>query len=431
MSILTSRSDLDLGATGPVQATRSRRVPWTFVLVLGLAAALRGVFPTADPPWRTTVGVVWHDEGAWVHNARNKALFGSWRLDEWNPLFIAPVFTGARVRLVRAVRRRRAAGAPGLRGRRRALGAAARPRRQAHRRRSAPGIAGELSARDQLRLRDVRPRRDHGGAHGGASSSRPGTARRARTEPRVGRAGGTAGRRWRSSRRRRRRSISVRWVLPRCSVWWSARTRTSDRPGLDRQAAFWTLAGLAVALIVVAAAFVLPHWTDYRFYNWQMSVTRKPSYDLRVDPDARVVVSDPARHVHRACGSSSWSAPSRRVGHRRCGGVARRSPSGCCSCGSRSASLELLVHDVGNERRFVFLIPALVALTAMILGRRDGLLPDEAARIRGGACCSVSPADSVLRLRDLSGRSGGCRFSTTSGRACVCPRRSRSCLASW
>ena len=45
--------------------------------------------------------------------------------------------------------------------------------------------------------------------------------------------------------------------------------------------------------------------------------------------------------------------------------------------------VELLVHDVGNERRFVFLIPALVALTAMILGRREGLLPDEAARIGG------------------------------------------------
>ena len=30
----------------------------------------------------------------------------------------------------------------------------------------------------------------------------------------------------------------------------------------------------------VLALFVLPHWTDYRFYNWQMSVTRKPVYDL-------------------------------------------------------------------------------------------------------------------------------------------------------
>ena len=37
--------------------------------------------------------MVWHDEGAWTHNARNKALFGAWRQDEWNPVFIAPVFT--------------------------------------------------------------------------------------------------------------------------------------------------------------------------------------------------------------------------------------------------------------------------------------------------------------------------------------------------
>src|SRR5688572_29232140 len=58
-----------------------------------LALTLRVIFPAADPPWRPTVGVVWHDEGAWTHNARNKALFGSWRLDEWNPVYIAPVFT--------------------------------------------------------------------------------------------------------------------------------------------------------------------------------------------------------------------------------------------------------------------------------------------------------------------------------------------------
>ena len=36
-----------------------------------------GSFPTADPPWQSTVGIVWHDEGAWVHNARNMALFGA------------------------------------------------------------------------------------------------------------------------------------------------------------------------------------------------------------------------------------------------------------------------------------------------------------------------------------------------------------------
>src|SRR5688572_26884400 len=58
-----------------------------------LALTLRVIFPAADPPWRPTVGVVWHDEGAWTHNARNKALFGAWRLDNWNPVYIAPVFT--------------------------------------------------------------------------------------------------------------------------------------------------------------------------------------------------------------------------------------------------------------------------------------------------------------------------------------------------
>ena len=67
-------------------------VSWLFAILM-LAALVRGMFPTADPPWNPTVGVVWHDEGAWTHNARNKALFGSWTADAWNPLYIAPVFT--------------------------------------------------------------------------------------------------------------------------------------------------------------------------------------------------------------------------------------------------------------------------------------------------------------------------------------------------
>ena len=78
-------------------ATSFARTPGRFAaslaLVIVLAALLRGVFPYADPPWTTTVGIVWHDEGAWVHNARNKALFGRWSEDAWNPLYIAPVFT--------------------------------------------------------------------------------------------------------------------------------------------------------------------------------------------------------------------------------------------------------------------------------------------------------------------------------------------------
>jgi 4-amino-4-deoxy-L-arabinose transferase-like glycosyltransferase len=65
-------------------------------VVVLLAVALRGLWLTADPATSlsTNVGVVWHDEGAWVHNARNHALWGTWRTDEWNPMYIAPVFTG-------------------------------------------------------------------------------------------------------------------------------------------------------------------------------------------------------------------------------------------------------------------------------------------------------------------------------------------------
>src|SRR6476646_10773052 len=63
--------------------------------VLIVAALLRTVWLTADPPNTATagVGIVWHDEGPWVHNARNRVLWGVWRSDNWNPMFLTPVFT--------------------------------------------------------------------------------------------------------------------------------------------------------------------------------------------------------------------------------------------------------------------------------------------------------------------------------------------------
>ena len=70
----------------------------TFVTVLLLAFAvalgLRMAFQPADPPTHATVGITWHDEGVWAHNARNRVLFGAWRLDGWNPMYVSPVFTG-------------------------------------------------------------------------------------------------------------------------------------------------------------------------------------------------------------------------------------------------------------------------------------------------------------------------------------------------
>ena len=86
-------------------AERDLRALQCIALLLAIAAlglTLRVIFPAADPPWNPSVGVVWHDEGAWVHNARNKALFGAWTLDAWNPMYIAPVFTGLEYARVRA-----------------------------------------------------------------------------------------------------------------------------------------------------------------------------------------------------------------------------------------------------------------------------------------------------------------------------------------
>src|SRR5215831_20288183 len=64
------------------------------LIVLALAGVLRGAWPTSDPPTSPSVGIPWHDEGPWVHNARNRALWGVWRSDNWNPVFLTPVFTG-------------------------------------------------------------------------------------------------------------------------------------------------------------------------------------------------------------------------------------------------------------------------------------------------------------------------------------------------
>ena len=68
----------------------------------------------------------------------------------------------------------------------------------------------------------------------------------------------------------------------------------------------------------------------------------------------------------RGCGSRSrWGSP------QRCGlladfGARRRRASGCSASWLGLGALELILHDVGNERRFVIFIPALVALAALV-----------------------------------------------------------------
>jgi hypothetical protein len=149
----------------------------------------------------------------------------------------------------------------------------------------------------------------------------------------------------------------------------------------------WTLAGLAVAFGVIGALFVLPHWADYRFYNWQISVTRKPSYDLHSLVER--VSWFPILH---GTFSRMWAALALAVFGT--WNAVRR--WGTAGTGERLlvlwiavGTLELLVHDVGNERRFVILIPGLVGLAAIVLAR--GVLLEDAPSLPRSRLLILSP----------------------------------------
>jgi len=61
-------------------------------LLLAALVLLRATHPRADPPdFLDWSGGLYFDEGAYTHNARNKLLFGEWRLDQWNNMYYSPV----------------------------------------------------------------------------------------------------------------------------------------------------------------------------------------------------------------------------------------------------------------------------------------------------------------------------------------------------
>ena len=59
------------------------------LLILAVAAGIRLFQLSADMPLHVSSCA---DEGIYVHNARNKVIFGDWVLDEWNNMYISPVF---------------------------------------------------------------------------------------------------------------------------------------------------------------------------------------------------------------------------------------------------------------------------------------------------------------------------------------------------
>jgi hypothetical protein len=127
-----------------------------------------------------------------------------------------------------------------------------------------------------------------------------------------------------------------------------------------------TLVGLSVSAAVIVVLFVVPHWTEYRFYNWQMSVMRKPSYTIGALLDRASwlpIVQDIFTRMWVVL-VAAVLATLGIVARWRTAAPAQRLAVFWLVIGL----LELIVHDAGNERRYVMLIPALIGLAAMAVG---------------------------------------------------------------
>jgi 4-amino-4-deoxy-L-arabinose transferase-like glycosyltransferase len=343
--------------------------------ILALGLLLRTLYPAADPPWRSTVGVVWHDEGAWTHNARNKALFGAWRQDDWNPVYIAPVFTALEYASFKAfgVGVRQARLVSEIAGLISVLLLALGVRRIAGP--VAALIAGALLATDYVYVMYDRAALMEALMVAFIVSSWY-CSTRAERQPAWGAIAGVC--------------AVLAFFTKAAAAFYigalvlgvvaSALRRKNLRPGGGSYltSSVWTIGGLAAATALIAIFFVIPHWSDYQFYNWQVSVTRKPSYDA-----ASVLTRVSWFPILHDVFSRMWLALV--LGVFGAWGIAarwREAPDAerLLLLWVGVGIVELLVHDVGNERRFVFLIPVLIALTSLVLAR-GSLLPDEGGRV--------------------------------------------------
>lgn len=348
-----------------------RRLLTGVLVALAVGALLRGAWLTADPPTITTVGIVWHDEGAWVHNARNRALWGTWRTDEWNPVFVAPVFTGLEYAAFRAfgVGTWQARTVPLVSGllavAALALGLAA--------------MAGHRSALVGACLlttnyafvmwnRAALMESTMTAFIAGAWAAYALAARR----PVWGLVAGTL--------------ATLAWFSKAAAAFFVAALvldslltlALARAPGLRRaldipppsaaavRAAGASLVGLGLSAAVVVVLFVLPHWTEYRFYNWQMSVTRKPSYTIGALLDRASwlpMVQDTFTRMWVVLVAAALATVGI-VARWRVAVPAERLLVLWLIVGLA----ELVVHDAGNERRYVMLIPALIALASVVAG---------------------------------------------------------------
>ena len=375
------------------------------LLVLVAGGVLRTLWLRADPP-TTSVGVVWHDEGAWVHNARNRALWGVWRTDNWNPVYVAPVFTALE------------------------YGAFATLGVGTWQARVVPVVSGMVALVALMAGLSVLWGRTDAGAGrrvalaGGALLAANFTwvmwNRAAlmestmtafivlawaayalgRRNPAWGAVAGTA--------------ATLAWFTKAAAAFFAAAIVAdaiwtivmSRSEGLrralkveapepaDRRTAWITLAAMAIAGAAIGAAFVLPHWQDYHFYNWQMSVERKPEYDVASLANRASwlpVVQDFFTRMWLVLVGAAIAAIGVTVRWR-----TARPAERLLVLWIVVGLVELTIHDSGNERRYVMFLPAIAALAAGLVAHRPGVSPDRAPDVKTIDRWLVAPVVAVL-----------------------------------
>ncbi|MFO7693542.1 MAG: glycosyltransferase family 39 protein [Vicinamibacterales bacterium] len=365
------------------------------LLVIAVAAVLlRGIFPLADPPWQIPVGVVWHDEGAWTHNARNMALFGAWETDRWNPMYLAPVFNALEYASFRlfGVGLWQARLVSEVLGFASVLLVAGAVRRAAGR--TAGAMAGALMATNFVWVMWNRAALLETAMVVPMTAALYAYARADRAEGSRAAAWGALAAAFAVAAFFSKAAAAFFPVaifgVAASGLLEARRGRhagPAPRPALSAHTG--VLLGLAVSAAVAAAVFVIPYWTEFTFYNWQMSVTRKPSYTWEAFVDRASwlpVVHDFFTRQWMLLLLALGALFSTLARWRASTAVERLSVAwilvGCA---------ELIVHDVGNERRFVFLVPPLIALAAVVMGRDRRLLAPEAASVGIRHLAAASP----------------------------------------
>jgi 4-amino-4-deoxy-L-arabinose transferase-like glycosyltransferase len=366
--------------TGRREAPDRRRFALAMLAILVLAGGLRMAFQPADPPWHATVGIVWHDEGGWVHNARNRALFGTWRLDEWNPMFVSPVSTGLEYL---------------------AFSAFGVGFRQA---RLMPEWAGVLS----VLLLGLALARMYGRTAGLIAALLLATnyawvmyTRVALLEaPMVTLAVAAF---YAYTRAERRAGWAI-WAAILAVTAFMAKASAvfvlvslgvcglidlfSGDPA-DRRRGWFLMCGLAGATVAAILLFIWPNWEQYSYYNLQLYGARRSALALRPLLDRASwfpIIHDFFTRMWlitllAAAGVVTLFARARSL----------RAPERLLLLWIAVGSAELILHDLGNERRFVFLIPALIAAATFVVVRERRLLGEELAAVPRKLVLFVSP----------------------------------------